>query len=551
MKKLLFFCIGLVALQAKSQQTVGLMDYKPGNMDGYVLFSPISNDTTYLIDKCGKQVHLWSSNRKPGLSSYLLSDGSLLKTGAGPNPNFTGNGSTGGFIEKIDWNSNLLWSYKISDSLKIQNHDIFPMPNGHVLVVVWVKIKPTDAIAAGRNPALLGTALWSAEIYEIQPSGTNGATVVWQWKFWDHLIQDFDNTKPNYGVVATHPELLNVNFNGSNTATGVDWLHVNAVTYNAALDQIMISSHNLSEIYIIDHSTNTAQAASHAGGVHNHGGDFLYRWGNPQAYNRGTAADQKLFLQHNPTWITTGYKDAGNIMLFNNGVGRPGGNSASVDIIAQPVDANGNYTWPTGTNAFAPATAYWSYSATPASSFYTPVMGGAQRLANGNTIICEATSGNFFEIDSNKNTVWQYINPVGSSGPIAQGTNSTTLGCFRCTLFEPSFSGFTGHSMTASQAIELNPLSPGICDTLNSAITSMPKTTFEIFPNPSHSEITVQRINKTTTALVLITDAMGRRLYQNEIAPGQGDLQHINISQLANGIYFIMVGSNAQKFIKE
>jgi hypothetical protein len=326
---------------------------------------------------------------------------------------------------------------------------------------------------------------------------------------------------------------------------------MNAITYNSTLDQIMFSAHNLSEIYIIDHSTTTAQAATHTGGNHNKGGDFLYRWGNPQAYNHGTSTDQKLFQQHNPTWIPAGFKDAGNIMIFNNGVGRSGGNSASVDIIAQPVDANGNYTSPTGTNQFAPSAAYWSYSANPPSSFFTPVMGSAQRLSNGNTIICEATSGNFFEIDSNKNTLWQYINPVSSSGAIAQGTTSTTLGCFRCTLFEPTFAGFIAHSLIASQPIELNPLSPSICDTLNSGITEIEntKTAFEIYPNPCEEKLFVNSYWLLENTKIEVFDLLGRKIFQQQIVNQKSQI--INVENLPNGIYFIQVGNETKKFIKQ
>lgn len=125
---------------------------------------------------------------------------------------------------------------------------------------------------------------------------------MWEWKFKDHLIQDFDATKLNYGVVENHPELLHLNFdNGSYD----NYTHANGLDYNAALDQIVISARHLSEIFIIDHSTTTVQAAGHTGGNSGKGGDFLWRFGNPQINRNGTAADQKLYLQHDPRQYTS------------------------------------------------------------------------------------------------------------------------------------------------------------------------------------------------------------------------------------------------------
>jgi hypothetical protein len=468
------------------------------------------------------------------------------------NTTFSGNGSTGGMIYKLDWNGNILWSYKISDTTQMQNHDIFPMPNGNILVAIWEKISLATAVASGRNTALLGTSLWSAKIIELQPSGTNQATIVWQWRLWEHLVQDFDNTKSNFGVVANHPELMNVNFIGSSGNTSPDWIHLNAITYNDSLNQIMFSAHNLSEIYIIDHSTTTVQAASHSGGTHNKGGDFLYRWGNPQVYNRGTTTDQKLFLQHNPTWIPYGFKDGGNIMIFNNGVGRPSGNAASVDIIAPPINANGDYTI-VGANAYTPANAYWTYPSTLTTNFFAQAMGGAQRLQNGNTLICEAGKGNFFEIDSNKNIVWQYVNPVGATGAISQGTTSTSLTTFRCTLLEKNYSGFNNHSLTATKPIELNPLSPSICDTLNSAVNGIEnvKNDFEICPNPCGQSIVISHLSIVNT--IEVFDLLGRKCisivrHGEFVEPSKSQI--INVESLPNGIYFIRINNVVQKFVK-
>ncbi len=70
-----------------------------------------------------------------------------------------------------------------------------------------------QALALGRNHALIGLNLRIDRIVELQPVGTNEANIVWQWKFSEHYIQNFDDTKPKYGVVADHPELFDLNVN--------------------------------------------------------------------------------------------------------------------------------------------------------------------------------------------------------------------------------------------------------------------------------------------------------------------------------------------------
>jgi hypothetical protein len=53
-----------------------------------------------------------------------------------------------------------------------------------------------EAIAQGRNPNLVPTTVWSEQILEIKPSGISGGTIVWEWHLWDHLVQDYDASKP-------------------------------------------------------------------------------------------------------------------------------------------------------------------------------------------------------------------------------------------------------------------------------------------------------------------------------------------------------------------
>ena len=229
---------------------------------------------------------------------------------------------------------------------------------------------------------------------------------MWEWHVWDHLIQDYDATKANYGVVANHQELIDINY-GSATA---DWLHTNSIDYNEKFDQILLSIHNFNEIWVIDHSATTKEAVGHTGGNSGKGGDLLYRWGNPLVYRAGTENDQKLFGQHDPRWIEPGCPGEGNILMFNNGLWRPGLAYSSVDEITPPVDSNGDYSLEAG-SAYGPEEPIWSYTAENPTDFYSYMISGAQRIANGNTVICDGKKGIFFEVTSEKETVWEYINP--------------------------------------------------------------------------------------------------------------------------------------------
>src|SRR5581483_4080652 len=156
----------------------------------------------------------------------------------------------------------------------------------------------------------------------------------------------------------------------------MDWLHVNSVAYNADFDQVMLSVYEYNEVWVLDHGTSTAQAASHAGGRYGKGGDLLYRWGNPRTYRAGTAKDQQLFGQHNAHWIAKGLPGAGHLLVFNNGQRRIGGAYSTVDEVVLPVDAKGNYEHARG-KAFGPGKAVWSYAAPKRIDFYAPFISGA------------------------------------------------------------------------------------------------------------------------------------------------------------------------------
>ncbi|MBN1344738.1 MAG: aryl-sulfate sulfotransferase [Phycisphaerae bacterium] len=415
----------------------GVLRSEAGAFEGYTLFAPLLSTTTYLIDMQGKVTHSWKSDVPPGNAVYLLDNGHLLRCGhERGNRTFHG-GGMGGRIREMDWDGNVVWEFLYANDRHCQHHDIEPMPNGNVLIIAWERKSREEAIAAGRDPALLSHGeVWPDHVVEVKPNRPRGGTIVWEWHVWDHLIQDHDRGKANYGVVADHPELIDLNYVGEpmgmpreqrqrleslgyiqpsarRRPTGnADWNHTNSIAYNPKLDQIALSVHQFNEIWVIDHGTTTEQAAGHTGGRSGKGGDLLYRWGNPQAYRAGGAADRRLFAQHDAQWIAQGAPGEGHLLVFNNGGGRPDGDYSSVDEIAPPLDAEGRYARKAGA-AFGPADSVWRYASPKKSDFFSGHISGAQRLPNGNTLICSGEQGRLLEVDSNGKIVWEYVSPFG------------------------------------------------------------------------------------------------------------------------------------------
>jgi formylglycine-generating enzyme required for sulfatase activity len=445
-------------------QTVGLFTHDTRAWEGYTLFAPKHYTTTYLINNQGLQVHSWSGTvYEPGQSAYLLENGHLLRAAMTKGPLSTGGGE-GGRIEEYDWDGNLVWQFDYSTSLYMSHHDMRPLPNGNILVLAVEKKTYDEAVAAGFNPAKFQPEILQKGymlpdyVIEVDPTYPAGGQIVWAWHVWDHLIQDYDATKANYGDVAAHPELIDAD--GVGTQIPMFWNHMNSIDYNPQLDEILLSVRGNSEIWIIDHSTTITESVGHTGGLRGKGGDLLYRWGNPIAYKAGTTSNQMLYQQHDAEWIDPGSPGAGNITVFNNGLGR---NYSSVDEITPPVDASGNYSRTAGA-AYGPLNFTWSYSATPPSSLYAGAISGAQRLPNGNTLIDDGTHGRFIEVTSSKETVWKYINPVVKTGPLTQGdpiptdpTHSDEFmsAVFRVYRYAPTYPGLIGRDLTPSQPVEL------------------------------------------------------------------------------------------------
>jgi len=395
---------------------VGVLQITDAVSDGYVLYSPIPSNIAYLIDNTGNVVHQWEAEL-PIFSLYLLENGDLLASVMGERGDFPA--GTTGAVHRYDRDGNLLWAYDFEQDGAQIHHDIEMLPDGNILMSMWETIAPEDFASFGINPELVpqdGSSLFFDSIIEVDPA-TN--EIVWQWRMLDHSVQDYDSSLSNFGIPANNPHLIDINYS-HNRIDVADRSHINGISYHPELDQIMVSAHFQSEIWIIDRAT----------------GELVYRWGNPQAYGRGSSQDRILFNQHNPDWL-----DDGNILIFNNGSDNLRRYSTVVEM-TPPLNEDDTYPLETDA-AYAPDSIVWEYRADPQESFFSRSVSGAQRLSNGNTFITDGANGRLFEINADGEIVWEYLNPLWLNVDSATATS-----IFRATRYAPDYAAFDGQALT-------------------------------------------------------------------------------------------------------
>ena len=375
--------------------------------DGYTLFSPLPNqnisgaNTTYLIDNSENIINTWSHDCTPVTISYILPDSSIVVPCTQSEVDGLGGGGlAGGRILKLSWDGTVLWDDIFAQSHFQPHHDIEPLPNGNILFITYERKTLDEALSLGRES--ITDEIWPSYIIELEQVGLDSSRIVWEWHLWDHTVQDIYPNLENYGSIAENPGKININLGslgGGGGASG-DWIHLNSIDYNEELDLIALSSRKMNEFYFIDHSTTTVEATSDTGGNFNVGGQLLYRWGNPENYNRGNDSDQILLSQHSVNWIDSDFPGGDDIILFNNRTEELGSEILQINV---PVD-DFNYQI-NGPQPHEPSSYIWSYGD---GSFWAGIQSGAFRLENGNTLISIGDRAEFFEIDQNLSVVWEY-----------------------------------------------------------------------------------------------------------------------------------------------
>ncbi len=467
---------GSAASAQDASEQRGLRSNTPEASPGYVIFNPNRSLTTYLVDLEGRVVHTWQSDYPPGGGAYLLDNGNLLRAAREPDvPVFSGGGQSGR-LQEITWDGEVVWDFTFATEDHLLHHDLAVLPNGNVLGIAWEQKSAAEANRAGRLAVLTPEAgLWPEMIVEFEPLPPDGARIVWEWHMWDHTIQNHDPDASRYGEPADHPELIDINAEQEapelspevlervqalghlpeETAPGgpggglqsSDLMHMNAINYNAALDQIVVSVPRFNEIWVIDHSTTTEEAADHTGGRWGRGGDLLYRWGNPHAYGRGDEAARRLGFQHDVEWVPEGMPGAGHLTVFNNRVEHADGTHSAVFELVPPTDRAGRYVVPDA-GPFGPEGPTWSYVAPTRTEFFSSFISGAHRLANGHTFITSGSQGRFFEVTPEGEIVWEYWAPYEPTTGGNQATNANAYSVFRATKIAPDHPALAGRDLT-------------------------------------------------------------------------------------------------------
>lgn len=357
----------------------------------YILAVENSSTTSYLLNKEGNKIYTWNFSDTSGNDIELLPDGSIIGLFKDNNPTIDF-GGFGGTAKIIDNNNNTIWEYTVSNNNSIAHHDVEILPNGNVLMIIWERVLNQIAIENGVD---FENDIFVEKIIEINRASN---TIVWEWNSWNHIIQDKFENLPNYGNINNNPNKININYSvenppGGNFFASGDIMHANGLDYDENNDLIYLSVNYYDEVWVIDHSTTTNEAASSEGGNFNKGGDLVYRFGNPNTYN--SLGDKIFDKQHFPNLLENGVVGEGNILIYANGVSNQ---QSYIYELQMPTSLQ------LLSNSNNEPDIVWSFTD---EDLFANKLCGAVRLSNGNTLITESDYG-LWEVTNEGEVVWKY-----------------------------------------------------------------------------------------------------------------------------------------------
>lgn len=398
--------LAVLVFAAPSVFPTGTTIYDPAKAwNGYTVLSPLGTQAAIVIDMNGNIVKQWDGFVNSAGGPARVLPGGMIVAATGSNAprqeslalvqqNFDGKELWRfDHAEQIPRGEGMQWSSR-------QHHDWQrdDFPAGYFSPGINPTGVPAKALVLThtnrKQPKVSPTAtLEDDRILEIDAGGK----VLWEWIASDH-IDDFKLSASAREAIAAAP--------GNNAARGsFDWLHVNSATYVGpnkwfdAGDQrfnpanVIISSRQISFCAIIGRD-----------------GNVVWQMGPDFTATPELRAIRQTIGQHHAHIIPKGLPGAGNMLIFDNG-------GASGYGTPTPTGPNGQDIFSRPTSRVLeidPVTMklVWSYTAT---TFFATNISGAQRLANGNTLVTEGPGGRIFEVTSNGAIVWEYIYPAPAS----------------------------------------------------------------------------------------------------------------------------------------
>lgn len=454
--------------------------------NGYTLFA--AHGSSYLIDMQGQLVHSW----RIGTNPRFLQNGNLLDAMQDDPSSFKG-------FQEQDWDGNVIWKYEEVRPNYAPHHDFVRIFNQKLnqwttMYIAGKTVTREMALATGCDPSKAPAAAGEEPgrgsrlakdgktmvdaVVEVDMNGN----VVWEWCFFDHLVQNVDPAKSNYvAKISDAPGRLNMHLPGKPLRG--DWLHCNSMDYNPELDQVVINSVQ-GEFYVIDHGAtfvpgDPAKSIALAAGP---AGDFLYRFGDPARYEqgdppsisenwtKGISGHKQIGGAHDVQWIPAGLPGAGHFLIFNNGqyLFDPSAQSFVYEIDGfRKADGTAGATYVNPPEAGYVQQDYhpdmqktrrlisrqivWLYGSKSSQGFFSSIGSGAQRLPNGNTLICSDAEGHFFEVTAQNELVWEYINPVTKEFGVLKVMPDTipmANSSFRCYRYSADHPALKGRDLT-------------------------------------------------------------------------------------------------------
>ena len=369
--------------RALPQLTDEVLVYDYSRIDSLPIFA-IENGGTqaYYLNKDGSKGETYTFDLRLGNDITPEENGNLLGIFKPQNdPPFTFGGG-GGILRELSPQGEVVWEYNTVNENEIAHHDLTKLPNGNVLTLIWERIPLAQAISLGASTT---SDIFLEKIIEVDPSDNS---IVWQWKSWEHGVQDFFEDQNNYGDLRTNLRKIDLNYN--HTQANGDWMHANAITYDESRDLIFISVNFYHEVWAIDHSTSTQEAASSSGGNYGFGGDLVYRFGNPNTHNG--LGNAFLDNVHHPNFSNETHTQ---MLLFSNG-GTTEQSTVYEIRLPEPLSLD-----PDIDNSPA---LIWNFTDP---QLFNGKISGAVKLGNGNVLITEGDFG-FWEVTQDQFVAWKY-----------------------------------------------------------------------------------------------------------------------------------------------